>query len=139
MMQIAHGAPLAQRHALDHVGQIVRDQARDFMGTYDARPRWPELADATKEDRAHKGFTENDPLLRTGETRDSIGYVASPHDVQIGSNSDKLVWNALGTSRIPARDPFVPAVLARRHEIEHVIGHTMHAYLSSGTFHQVIR
>jgi hypothetical protein len=38
MMQVAHGAPLAQRHALDHVGRIMRDEARiavrDFSSGY---------------------------------------------------------------------------------------------------------
>src|SRR5471032_2791128 len=47
------------------IGQY-QDEIGPFAG-------WVELADTTKEDRVRKGFSENDPLLRSGELRDSLG------------------------------------------------------------------
>lgn len=134
LTHIAHTLPAARRRALDHAGQIVEDKAKALIGTYDADPRWPELADATKEDRARQGFSDNEPLLRTGEMRDSIHHTVIGNTGHIGSDNDKAVWQELGTKSIPPRSFLKSAVISEAPAIEHAIGHTMHAHLSSGVF-----
>ena len=135
LMTLSGGLPAVQRSALEHAGQVVEDEAKRLIGTYDYDPRWPELADSTKEDRVRKGFSENEPGLRTGEMRDSIHHTVEGHKaVHIGSDDDKLVWFELGTVKQPPRTVLKGALLNKVHEIEHVIGSTVHAFLSSGKF-----
>lgn len=134
LMHIANTLPAARHHALNAAGQIVEDEARRLIGTYDYNPTWPELADATKEDRVAQGFSENEPLLRTGELRDSIHHVVVGDTVHVGSDNDKAVWQELGTVHIPPRTFLKGAVINTVHQIEHITGRTMHAHLSSGVY-----
>ena len=57
----------------------------------------------TKADRASQGYPEDEPLLRSGEMRDSIEHTVGKEEAQIGSNNDKAVWQELGTEHIPPR------------------------------------
>lgn len=133
-LTLVHGLTPATNRMLDYAGQMVEDEAKELLGTYDYNPRWPELADATKEDRLRKGFTENEPGLRTGEMRDSIHHERHGNTVHVGSDDDKLVWFELGTIHQPPRTVLKGAVLNRAHDIEHMVGKTLHAYLSTGRF-----
>ena len=69
------------KRAVVHCATLVEEEAKAEIGTYQdqAGPfiAWPELADSTKEDRTRQGFTENDPGLRSGAMRDSIGTAIS--------------------------------------------------------------
>jgi hypothetical protein len=69
-------AVVATRTALKEGAEIVKVKAQDAIGHYQEAkgdvPAWAPLSDATKADRVAEGFTEDDPLLRTGELRDSI-------------------------------------------------------------------
>lgn len=134
LMHLSHTLPAARHHALEAAGQIVEDQAKAYLGTYDARPEWQELADFTKEDRVAKGFPENEPLLRTGELRDSIHHVVVGNTAHVGSDDDKAVWQELGTVHIPPRSFLKSAVIASVQHIDHITGQTVHAHLSSGVY-----
>lgn len=84
-------------------------ETRKTFGEYQAGsgvyPDWPELAQATKDDRAAQGYTENDPLLRTGDLRDS--YYAQVEGLQggVGSDEEKALAMEVGDPRhnVPAR------------------------------------
>jgi len=91
--------------ALEKAAIVVEEQAKAFIGTYDAKPTWQPLAASTLERK-----NSDTPLLETGEMRDSIQHVADHHEAHIGSNSDKAVWHELGTSKIPARPFLEPAL-----------------------------
>jgi HK97 gp10 family phage protein len=94
-----------------HGAEAIRQQAKAYIGTYDAIPQWPQLAPSTQKERAKKGFAANEPLLRSGELRDSI-EVTIAHDglsAEIGSNNKKAVWAEIGTSRAPPRPFLGPA------------------------------
>lgn len=103
-LAVAH----AQHEAMEHAARKVQAEAKSLIGNYqpDAGPfvAWAELADATKGDRLRRGFSENDPLLRTGHLRDSIEYQVSlgfevgQVEAEVGSNSDIAVYQELGTS-----------------------------------------
>lgn len=69
-------------------GEIIRDDARNRIGSYQGAvedlPAWEPLSEATKADRVAKGFTEDDPLLRSGKLRDSIEVRPVPEGAAIG-------------------------------------------------------
>lgn len=133
---LAHGLAPATHNMLEHAGQVVEDEAKRLIGTYDYDPRWPELADATKKDRVHQGFPENEPGLRTGEMRDSIHHQVerSRSTVHIGSDDDKLVWFELGTVHQPPRTVLKGALLNVIDRLEHDLGKQIYGYLSTGKF-----
>lgn len=84
----------------------VAEQSKAAIGTY--KLGWPQLAAATQADRAAKGYAPNEPLLRTGELRESVEYKAelSPTGAEglIYSEDKIAVYQELGTSRgIPPR------------------------------------
>ena len=100
-------AVLSIHEGLKKCAMAVEKTAKEEIGVYqgDAPPfgAWPELADVTKEDRLNKGFTENDPLLRTGGLRDSIGRTVDGLEAAVGSTREVMVWQELGTEKIPPR------------------------------------
>jgi hypothetical protein len=107
---------IAKQATLAEIAIMIRDEAKSAIGTY--RYRWPELADATKEDRAKKGFSEDEPGLRTGEMRDSIEakILADEEKAYVGSNDDKLVWFELGTKSQPPRSILLSAALQKERQ-----------------------
>lgn len=117
---------VATHRALDRAAAIVERDAKQQIGDYqpEAGPfnAWPELADSTKQDRVNKGFSENDPLLRTGELRDSISRQVQGSEAAVGSTSDVMVYQELGTDRIPPRPVLGPAALKNKDRIEKVLG-----------------
>ncbi len=112
--------------ALDRAASIIEGAAKDEIGTYQSAvgsfPAWAELADNTKQDRINKGYSENDPLLRSGELRDSISHKADGLEAIIGSNSDIAVYQELGTGRIPPRPFMGPAAIRSRVKVERILG-----------------
>ena len=115
-----------ERHALEKAAVIVEKRAKEKVGTYQEQAgpfvAWPELADATKDDRLHKGFTENDPGLRTGEMRDSIEHTVLDGEAHVGSDDDKLVYFELGTIHQPPRSVLGGAVVDEIDRIMETIG-----------------
>jgi hypothetical protein len=105
---------------------MVSHEAKDYIGTYNATPRWPELAESTKKDREKKGYPANEPLLRTGELKDSITWEAhaTSHGAEacVGSDDQKAVWQELGTSRIPPRPFLTTAARAMEKPIHKLAG-----------------
>jgi phage gpG-like protein len=103
------------RHGLEAVAERIEHTAREKFGHYQPEvgpfEAWQELAEFTKQDRVAKGFAENDPLLRTGELRDSIGRAVRGFEAVIGSTSDISVYQELGTNRMPPRPFLGPAVI----------------------------
>jgi hypothetical protein len=66
----AENIKIAKQVTLAEIAIMVRDEAKAALGTY--KYRWPHLAESTQEDRVRKGFSEDEPGLRTGEMRESI-------------------------------------------------------------------
>lgn len=126
-----------ERNALEKAAVVVEKRAKEKVGEYQEQAgpfiAWPELADATKEDRLHRGFTENDPGLRTGEMRDSIEHVVEGNEAQVGSNDDKLVWFELGTVKQPPRSVLGGAVVDEMDRIGEIVGeHAVAALIGKG-------
>lgn len=117
----------ARHEGVERAAKLIEAKAKAVLGTYDYD--WPELADATQEERVRQGFTANEPELRSGKLRDSIGHVVDGNRAVVGSTEMTAVYAELGTSRSPPRPIFVPTVLQNRDEIKKEIGAPFHAAL----------
>lgn len=122
-MAILAETKIADHCALDVAGQIVEDEAKRVIGTYDYG--WEQLAESTQDQRGYLGYPDNEPLLRTGEMRDSIQHKASDTEVHIGSDNPKAEWQELGTRRIPPRSFLMGAAIHKAHEVVDAIGRTL--------------
>lgn len=122
---------LWQEEAMGHACKIVEDEAKRVIGTYDYG--WPELAAATKADRVSKGFAENEPLLRTGEMRDSIEHTVAREFLEtigyVGTNNEIAVYQELGTTKIPPRSFLAQAAIHKESEVVLKLGGIMHSKL----------
>jgi phage gpG-like protein len=119
-------------HTMHQAARIVEQEAKRLIGTYDAQPQWPQLTTATQEDRAKHGFAANEPLLRTGELRDSIEHNSSPTVAHIGSNNMKAVWHEIGTRTVPPR-PFLSTALHNKSPvIVRAVRQVIGDYLAAG-------
>ncbi|MBB3175411.1 HK97 gp10 family phage protein [Endobacter medicaginis] len=101
---------LLQRELLDQVGDAVAADAKSRIGTYDGN-EWPALAESTIADRVRRGYSPDEPLLRTGQLRDSIQHEVDGDTVTVGSGLDIAAYQELGTSRIPPRPFIAPAMM----------------------------
>ena len=121
-------------HVTEEAAKIIQKDAKKKIGEYQgyAGPfaAWPELADATKDDRLSRGFTENDPLLRTGELRESITYTARGNEAVVGSDSDIALYQELGTETIPARSFLGGAAYESKLPVGEMAARTIIAWVS---------
>jgi HK97 gp10 family phage protein len=112
---------------LTEVGKIVKEEAKSEYGHYQTAIKdveaWAELSDFTKEDRVSKGFTENDPLYRTGAVKDSVEYhVNGSSSVAIGSDREEAAYLEGGTAKMPARSVLAGSAYRKEKEITEIIG-----------------
>ena len=98
--------------ALHLIGNDVAADARNRMGVYQGNvgpfAYWDPLTERTMTERVELGFTPNDPLLRSGELRDSIDFSVSGPSVSVGSPLEKAadMENGVPNRNVPAR-PFI--------------------------------
>lgn len=119
--------PAAASIALDAAAAAIEREAKAEIGTYqrsDMGPfqPWAELKDATKQERVRLGFTENDPLLRTGELRDSISREVRGLEAVVGSDNDVMVYQELGTRTIPPRAVLGLAASRKTQDVMKLVG-----------------
>ncbi|MFI4954872.1 MAG: hypothetical protein ACHP9Y_03055 [Gammaproteobacteria bacterium] len=93
-------------------GEILEKEAKDKIGHLQAAAgpfsEWAELAESTKRDKERLGYVYNseyNPEYRTGELKDSIhfAYFAALREIVLGSDSEIMVYQELGTKYIPPR------------------------------------
>lgn len=140
----AHFARLAlageavTHHATEQAAQIVEKDAKARIGSYQdaAGPfgAWANLAPSTVDDRLRKGFTPDDPLLRTGGLRSSYGRKVNGAVAVVGSTSPIALYQEQGTSTIPPRAVVGPAVIASRDAIGRVAATTLIAWISGTSY-----
>lgn len=125
----------AMKHGLDKAAALVEQTAKNKIGQYQPQVgpfiAWPDLAESTKADRVKQGYSEDEPGLRSGDMRDSIGRTLSTDgmEAQIGSNDDKLVYFELGTSKQPPRSVLGGATAEKIQEINEILGRSVYAAL----------
>lgn len=141
------GGLVATKSGLARAAEVLEKEAKSEFGHYQDAigpfPEWPELADSTKDDRTAKGFTENDPLLRTGDLRDSIHHEVDEWEAVVGSTSPIMPFHEFGTSKMPPRPVLGTALYRRMDQIVGLIGRTAVAGLvgldPSGNGHYAAR
>ena len=119
---------------LEAAASLVEKAAKAEIGTYQEATGpfndWVPLSQATLEGfyaegigrvpgKIELGFAPPDnPLLRTGELRDSYEHTVQGHEASIGSNLDIAVWQELGTpnARFPIPPRSVLGAAASRNE-----------------------
>ena|ERR1700722_6768192 len=98
--------------ASNYLGELLKKSAREKIGHLQPSAgefeAWQPLADSTKKDKERLGYVFNsdyNPLYRTGELMDSIGYVffIAGRALYLGSTSEIMVYQELGTKYIPPR------------------------------------
>lgn len=80
------------------------------VGSFDA---WAPLAGSTMAGRESAGYTANEPLLRSGELRDTIESEVIGLAAIVGTKSAIGFWQEVGTDRIPPR-PFIGPAYVRK-------------------------
>jgi phage gpG-like protein len=119
---------LGQQHtAMEAACVLVENEAKGLIGNYQSAfspfAAWPELAQATKDQRVSLGYSENDPLLREGDLRDSIDHLSAHTIGVVGSAEDVAVYQELGTAKIPPRSFLGLAAHLKAHDIASLLGH----------------
>jgi len=135
---------VAEHKGLEAAAKIVEAEAKSEFGKYQGAiggfAKWEDLADATIDDRVRNGYTPNDPLLRSGELRDSISHETRALEAVIGSNSDLMVFHELGTEKMPPRAVLGPALLRKEHEVvKKLVDYTAVAMLAGTPFSHIPR
>lgn len=140
----AHFARLAlageavAHHVTEQAAQIVEKDAKARIGSYqDAEGpfgAWANLAPSTVDDRLRKGFSPDDPLLRTGDLRRSYGRKVAGATAVVGSTSPIALYQEQGTSTIPPRAVVGPAAIASRDAIGRVAATTLIAWISGTSY-----
>jgi hypothetical protein len=116
---LAAGMKAVEATILEEAGKTIEALAKAKIGEYQeaAGPfaTWEPLSENTlycgvdEEGHRYPGKVElgyappDNPLLRTGEMRDSIEHQVIGNEVHVGSNSDVAVDQELGTTKIPPR------------------------------------
>ncbi len=132
---------IEQKYDIEHANEValevgaamIRDAAKAAIGTYTFP--WQVLAASTQADRERQGFPANEPLLRTGEMRDSIGVriIKAGHEAEIGSDNQIAVYQELGTSTIPARSFLAAAAAAKGKDVARVFRDVVGAAIAGRT------
>jgi hypothetical protein len=116
----------AGERAIVRICKILTKESKSAIGNYRPGYSWPQLAQSTQAERARLGYAPNEPLLRTGELRDSIGWEAPFKEMGMSvgfvfSTSEIAVYHELGTSKIPPRSFLLPALALKMPQIERIL------------------
>jgi hypothetical protein len=112
--------------------EMVCAEAKRVLGTYDYG--WVQLSPATLASKM-----ADTPLLETGELRDSIEWHSEKLEGWVGSNSEKAVWQELGTANaahpIPPRSFLVGAAQEMEGRIHTMAAKAVVSVLRGGGLH----
>jgi hypothetical protein len=117
---------VAEHEGLERAAEIIEIEAKDSVGHYQQASgpfaAWATLSDATKEDRANRGYPEDEPELRDGTLRDSIEHKVVGKEAEVGSDNPIMEYQELGTSRIPPRSILGGAAVRKGEEASEALG-----------------
>lgn len=122
---------IAIQKGLDISAKLIQEEAKKEIGWLQPSvgpfPAWEELADSTKEEKERLGYVFNDdynPLLRTGELRDSIKYEINMGSLEaiIGTESMIGAFQEYGTKYIPPRPFMGAAAFKNANKIAQIFG-----------------
>jgi phage gpG-like protein len=111
---------------LAEAAAMVAEEAKHLVGH--EQSEWPSLAQSTIE---RKG-SGDEPLLETGEMRDSIEFRVEGLTAVIGSDNEKAVAHEHGTGHVPPRPFLSTAALHKSPEIVELLAEKLKLALKEG-------
>ncbi|MBT2299277.1 hypothetical protein J7E70_02260 [Variovorax paradoxus] len=132
--RLAAGGEAVTHHIAAEGAKVIQEDAKSRFGSYQdgggGFPAWANLAPATVDDRIRRGFTPDDPLLRTGGLRDSIVTKAEGAVAVVASTDPVMLYQEQGTATIPPRPVLGPAGLNSEKTVGRVAARTLVAWIS---------
>ncbi|MDA8230742.1 MAG: hypothetical protein M0006_05335 [Magnetospirillum sp.] len=126
LAEIAVAQHEAQHVALDRAAKLVEKTAKAKIGDYQdaAGPfaAWAALAPSTQADRERQGYPADDPGLRDGTMRDSIGRRVSDSKSNVGSDDPAMVYFEAGTIHQPPRSVLGAAAFEKADRVAEIVG-----------------
>ncbi len=122
---------IRREECLEFLGVALEASVKKKIGTL--QNEWEPLADSTKKDKARLGYgspPDYNPLLRTGEMRDSIHHEVTLNVLSVGSDDQIAEYQELGTIRIPARSFLALTFFKEKKNIEFVLMTFLVAWIS---------
>lgn len=120
---------LQLRQGLKKCAMAIEGTAKSEFGVYQGEvapfAAWAPLTEATQKERVSLGYTPDDPLLRSGDLQKSISHEVDALEAVIGSDSEIMVAQELGTDRIPPRAVLGPAAIRNKALIVRTLGHAV--------------
>lgn len=119
----------AGQTVLDGAARLIEADAKTQIGYYQPEvgefPAWAPLAESTEAQKASMGAPPDAPLLRTGALYASIQREVQDKEAVVGSTDPVMIYHEFGTSKMPPRPVFGPAVERQRPAITQAIGRTV--------------
>lgn len=110
---IATGLEVSFRVIVKEIEETAKEEIGVYQPAYGLFDAWAPLAESTKADRVRQGFSEDEPLLRSGELRDSIESEVVGLAAIVGTKSEIGLWQEVGTQHISPR-PFIGPAYVRK-------------------------
>lgn len=110
---IATGLEAGFRVIVKEIEETAKEEIGVYQPAYGPFDAWAPLAESTKADRVRRGYSEDEPLLRSGELRDSIESEVTGLAAIVGTKSEIGSWQEVGTENIPPR-PFIGPAYVRK-------------------------
>ncbi|MDJ0474339.1 hypothetical protein QNA27_11790 [Pantoea eucalypti] len=110
---IATGLEAGFRVIVKEIEETAKEEIGVYQPAYGPFEPWAPLAESTKADRVRQGYSEDEPLLRSGELRESIQSEIVGLAAIVGTKSDIGFWQEVGTCHIPPR-PFIGPAYVRK-------------------------
>ena len=126
LLKSAIAEEMEMHKGLERCAKLIEKTAKAEIGVYQPEvgpfQDWAELAGSTKEDRTRLGYTDDEPLLRSGELRDSITHETAGLEAVIGSTSPVMAYMEFGTLNAPPRPVMGPAAFRNKEKIRKIVG-----------------
>ncbi|WP_337037041.1 hypothetical protein [Pantoea agglomerans] len=110
---IATGLEAGFRVIVKEIEETAKEEIGVYQPAYGHFDAWAPLAESTKADRIRQGYSEDEPLFRSGELKDSIDSEIVGLAAIAGTKSEIGLWQEVGTASIPPR-PFIGPAYVRK-------------------------
>lgn len=110
---IATGLEADFRVIVKEIEETAKEEIGVYQPAFGPFEAWAPLAESTKADRVRLGYSEDEPLLRSSELRDSIQSEVVGLAAIVGTKSEIGIWQEVGTNHIPPR-PFIGPAYVRK-------------------------
>jgi len=116
---------VALHKGLEKCAVAVEKTAKEEIGHYQDQveyfPAWVSLAPSTLKHHESMGVGDS-PLLVTGELYSTLGHETQGLEAAVGSTSEVMVYQEVGTPEIPPRAVLGPAAIRNKELIQKTLG-----------------